>query len=77
MKCFLCKGKLENSDSTFMLDLGSCIVIIKKVPSLVCAQCGEVSYSNAVAQQLEQIVKSIRDGANNELTIVNYAAKAA
>ena len=52
MKCFMCKGELENKFTNFMLDLGECIVIIKNVPSQVCTQCGEVSYSDEVAHNL-------------------------
>ena len=32
-ECFMCKGNLENKLTTFMVDLGSCIVIVKNVPS--------------------------------------------
>lgn len=49
MNCFMCKGKLEEKNTTFMVELDNCIIIIKNVPSLVCEQCGEVSYSNEVA----------------------------
>ena len=46
MKCFMCKGELEDKLTNFMLDLGTCIIIVKNVPSQVCTQCGEVSYSD-------------------------------
>lgn len=46
MNCFMCKGKLEEKNTTFMVELDNCIIIIKNVPSLVCEQCGEVLYSN-------------------------------
>ena len=46
----MCKGKLENKNTTFMVELDNCIIIIiKNVPSQVCKQCGEVSYSKEVA----------------------------
>jgi YgiT-type zinc finger domain-containing protein len=77
MNCFLCKGKLEKNISTFMVDLEACIVIIKNVPSQICNQCGEISYSDEVAQQLEQMANSIRDATNSELAVVNYTTKAA
>jgi YgiT-type zinc finger domain-containing protein len=70
----MCKGGLENSFSTFMADLGSCIVIVKNVPSQVCSQCGEVSYSNDVTRQLEQIISSIKKTVRTEIAVVNYAA---
>ncbi len=69
--CFMCKGDIENKTTTFMVDLESCIVIVKNVPSHVCSQCGEVSYSNDVAKKLEKIVNSVRDKMI-EITVINY-----
>jgi len=76
MTCFMCKGDLENKNTTFMVELGSCIVIIKNVPSQVCRQCGEVSYSNEVAKKLEELVNSVRN-AITEITVINYTEKVA
>ena len=52
MTCFMCKGTTEDRLTNFIADLGNCIIIVKGVPSQVCTQCGEVSYSNDVAEQL-------------------------
>ena len=71
-RCFLCKGNLENKKTTFMVELEECIIIIKNVPSQVCKQCGEVSYSNEVAKQLERLVNSVRN-AITEITVINYS----
>jgi YgiT-type zinc finger domain-containing protein len=71
MNCFMCKGHLENKDTTFMVDLGNCIVIIKKVPSQVCSQCGEISYSNAVTKQIEKTVNMLRSSLT-EIAVINY-----
>jgi YgiT-type zinc finger domain-containing protein len=73
----MCKGKTQNSFSTFTADIGNCIVIVKNVPSQICDQCGEVSYSYDVARRLEQIVTSIKDSALTEIAVVNYTDKAA
>ena len=54
-----------------MVDLGSSIIIIKKVPSFVCEQCGEVSYEDHVAHNLERIVDKLR-GAEAEITVASY-----
>jgi len=77
MSCFMCSGKLENKLTTFMADLNHCIVIIKNVPSQVCSQCGEVSYSDSVARQLEAIVNAIKANTITEIAVVNYAEKVA
>ena len=76
MKCFMCKGSLEEKNTTFMVELDNCIIIIKNVPSLVCEQCGEVSYSDEVAKQLEKLVNDFRNSIT-EITIINYSEKVA
>ena len=72
MECLMCKGHLENKLTTFMVELDNCIIIVKNVPSQVCSQCGEVSYSNDVTKQLEKIVSSLKT-AITEIAIVNYS----
>jgi len=74
MKCFLCKGNIENKLTTFMVDLDDCIIIVKHVPSQVCGQCGEISYSHDVTVRLEKIV-SIMRVTITEIAVVNYSEK--
>ena len=76
MNCFMCKGKLEEKNTTFMVELDNCIIIIKNVPSLVCEQCGEVLYSNEDSKQLEKLVNAVRNSIT-EITIINYSEKVA
>ena len=76
MKCFMCKGNLENKNTTFMVELNNCIIIIKNVPSQVCKQCGEVSYSNEVAKQIEKLVSTVKDSIT-EITVINYTKQVA
>lgn len=76
MKCFMCKGSLEDKLTTFMIDLGNCIVIVKNVPSQVCKQCGDISYSNEVAAQIEKLVNQVRN-AYTEIVITNYITEVA
>lgn len=73
MNCFFCKGDLKEQTTNFMTELDNCFIIVKNVPSLVCAQCGEVSYTDEVAARLESIVKAARQ-AVSEVAIVNYSA---
>lgn len=69
--CFMCKGNLNDSLTTFMTDIGSTIIIVKNVPSLVCSQCGEVSYTDSVAQELEKIINTIKN-TTTEIVVINY-----
>lgn len=41
MKCFLCKGDMINSTTTYMTTYNNCYIIIKNVPCQKCNQCGE------------------------------------
>ena len=76
MNCFMCKGELEDKNTTFMTELDNCIIIIKNVPSQVCKQCGEISYTDEVAKQLEKLVNSLRNSIT-EITVINYTEKVA
>ena len=58
-----------------MVDLGNCIVIVKNVPSQVCTQCGEVSYSDEVVARLEQIVSQVKNSLT-EIAVINYPSAA-
>jgi YgiT-type zinc finger domain-containing protein len=72
----MCKGSLEDKLTTFMVDMGNCIVIVKNVPSQVCSQCGETSYSDNVAAELEKIVSETRKDLT-EIMVINYVSRAA
>ena len=77
MICFMCKGVVQDGVSTFTADMGGCIVVIKNVPSSICSQCGEASYSDGVAQRLEQIVRGIMASVSAEIAVISYSEKAA
>ena len=71
MNCFYCKGTLKDSNTTHVVRLATCIIIIKNVPCTECVQCGQTFYDDDVAQQLEKIVKEMKT-AMTEVAIVNY-----
>ena len=76
MKCFMCKGAMTDKRTTFMVDVENRIIIVKNVPSQVCDQCGEVSYSHDTAIELEKIVNALRESIT-EIAVVNYQDKVA
>lgn len=76
MTCIMCKGNLIDKKTNFIVDLDGCIIIVKDVPSQVCTQCGEVSYSHEVAKQLEKITNQMKN-AMTEVAIVHYKTPAA
>lgn len=72
----MCKGTLEDKNTNFIADFDDCIIIIKNVPSQVCTQCGEVSYSYEVSKQLEKIVQNVRSVVS-DIAVVNFKDKIA
>lgn len=76
MNCYLCKGAMTNSKTSYVVDLEKCIIVIRNVPCLKCEQCGEVAYTDEVAQRLDEIVNSIK-GLMTEVAIVEYSDSAA
>ena len=77
MTCFMCKGSIQDGFSTFTTDMGGCVVVIKNVPSGICNQCGETSYNDEVAKQLEKIIQSITKSVSAEIAVVSYSERAA
>lgn len=71
MECCMCKGTLEESLSTYMVDLSGCIIIVKNVPSKVCDQCGETTYSLAVAKKLDALVWKLQELVT-DITVLDY-----
>ena len=77
MNCFMCKGSMQDGFSNFTADLGKCIVIVKNVPSQICSQCGETSYTDETAKRLEEIVHALAEPVSTEIAVVSYTKKAA
>jgi YgiT-type zinc finger domain-containing protein len=75
MTCFMCKGTMRDGISVFTADMGGCVVIVRDVPSSVCGQCGDVSYSDDVARRLERIVQDVKDSAVTEIAVLSYSEK--
>ena len=67
---------MKDSSTTHFSDLGTCIVVIKSVPCNKCTQCGETVYHLDVGEQIERIVRNLKDSLT-EVAIVHYPSTAA
>jgi len=65
MKCPLCKGEMIEGKKTnlpYELD-GEKIIVVRNVPALVCAQCGDAFVEVDILRKVEKILDKIaRDG---------------
>ncbi|MCI8272722.1 MAG: type II toxin-antitoxin system MqsA family antitoxin [Clostridia bacterium] len=76
MKCFICKGDLEEKKVNYVVDLEETIIIVKGVPAKVCNQCGEQYFDDETAENIEKIVNQLKQLAT-EITVVNYKEEVA
>ncbi|MBA4348998.1 MAG: YgiT-type zinc finger domain-containing protein [Thermodesulfovibrio sp.] len=59
-KCPLCGGAKKEGKTTFTVDLGFGVVVVRDVPATVCAQCGADWIEDTVSAKLEKIVDDAR-----------------
>ena len=59
-RCPLCGGTKAPGKTTFAVDLGSGVVIVRGVPALTCVQCGEDWILDPIVEQLERLVEQAR-----------------
>jgi YgiT-type zinc finger domain-containing protein len=60
-KCPLCGGNKTAGKTTFTVDLGFGVVVVRDVPATVCSLCGADWIEDAIAAKLEDIVNEARD----------------
>ncbi len=76
MTCFFCKGTMEDSTTTHMIELEHCILVVKNVPCHRCDQCGEVTLGSDVIEQLDSLALLFQN-VMTEVAVVNYSGKTA
>ena len=59
-QCPLCGGNKTTGATTFTADLGSGVVVVRRVQATVCSQCGEEWIDDATSRRLEQVVNEAR-----------------
>ncbi len=58
--CPICGGKKNSGTTTFTADIGTGVVVVRRVRALICAQCGEEWIDDETARLLEGIVEEAR-----------------
>ncbi|MCC6543042.1 MAG: type II toxin-antitoxin system MqsA family antitoxin [Nitrospirae bacterium] len=59
-KCPLCGSTKKPGKTTFTVDLGFGVVVVRDVPATVCAQCGADWIEDSIVAKLEEIVNEAR-----------------
>ena len=71
MTCFLCKGDVEKSTTTYMTEYNGCYIIIKNVPCTKCTQCGEEFLNGVTLQKNKKILEGLKSMLT-EFAVVDY-----
>ncbi len=58
--CPLCGGVKKDGSTTFTVDFGDGLVVVRQVPAKVCSQCGANWIIDEIAEKLEGIVADAR-----------------
>lgn len=70
--CFLCKcNTVRQSTTTHVVNYKGSIIVIKNVPCEECEQCGEIFYTDDVAQRPEELVKQAKQMLQ-EISVIDY-----
>lgn len=70
--CPICGGTTTKSKTTFSVDKGETLIVVRDVPANVCQQCGEEWIDDSTSAKLERIVDEARDK-NTQVEIVALA----
>ena len=71
--CMLCKcDTVKQSLTTHVVNYNGSIIVIKNVPCEECDQCGEIFYTDEVAEHLEKIVNDAKK-LLQDLSILDYS----
>jgi len=55
--CFNCpEGEYQTGTTTRTLEEGETVLVVKKVPALVCDKCGDSAFSEFVSEHLEALI---------------------
>lgn len=76
MECVICKnGNTAKGFSTFTLEKGDCIVVFKKVPAMICQNCGHAYFSEEISMQLFEIAEeTVAKGVEVEVRTLKTAS---
>ena len=75
MKCFLCKGNVADTTTTYMTTYNNSYIIIKNVPCQKCEQCGEEFINGTTMMKIESIIDKLKSMLT-EIAVVDFKTAA-
>ena len=69
--CPSCGGQTQLDKTTYTVDLGSGIVVVRRIPAAICTRCGDEWLADVTVQELEGIVEDAKKR-KSQAEIVDY-----
>jgi len=60
LKCPVCNGEKKLGRTTYTVDLGFGVLVVRDVPARICVQCGEEWIGAGTAKTLEKLIGEAR-----------------
>ena len=71
--CPICGGVFKPGTTTFTVDYGKGVFIVRHVPADVCGQCGEGWISDDISAKLEALLDNAKNS-NAAVEVIDMAA---
>ena len=72
MKCGRCGGEAVQSTTSEAIEIEFGLLVIRHIPCFKCQDCGEIFYTGAVAEKIEEIIETVKK-LMQEITIIDFA----
>ena len=74
MKCPACKSEMENGLTELVFKRNRSVIVIEKVPAMVCHQCGEASINFKTSQSAYELAeREMKRGVSLEFCLFQAA----
>ena len=71
--CPVCNGHVIKTDTSFTVELGTGIIVVRHVPALMCQQCSSEWFEDNVSETLEKIVNEAKQK-NPYIEVSDYSS---
>lgn len=72
MKCIKCGNNTYKSTTTEAIELENGVLIIRNIPCFKCDVCDEIHFTGDVVKQLESIIKSAKQRAE-QIAVIDFS----
>ena len=65
MKCLLCKGEMEKSTVSYVVNRKGYHIYVESIPAFVCSQCGERYFDEKEVDAIQDMIITFEEKLSN------------